>query len=49
VIDNPPGGEGHAHQDGLDAAASLEAKGGAAVIHQVKLHIPAHRVAVSQA
>ena len=36
-------GEGQGHEDGLDAAAGLEAKDRAAVVHQVELHVAAGR------
>ena len=37
----PAGRDGQGHEDGLDAAAGLEAKGGAAVVDQVELHVAA--------
>lgn len=40
VVIQPAGVERHGHENGLDAATGLEAKGGAPVVHQVELNVP---------
>lgn len=41
VVIHPAGGKGEGHEDGLDASPSLQAKGCAAVIDEVKLDVAA--------
>ena len=41
VVVLPIGGGGHTHQDGFGSAVGFEAKLGAAVPYQIKLHVAA--------